>query len=158
LCGPLCIKDTRKLNKKRWILIKKKIKIKKSHLCEFGSFASFWFWIEPLLDLIKKSRFLWRSSTKLSIFLGMGICLGTIFCLFPSFFNLNTKISSIIHNYIVLHHELNEEWLKSNCTIKEKNRIDEAQEKENFNPAYSKAFRMSILRAKLPPNVLLSRS
>jgi len=56
----------------RWILIKKVT------LCEFRSFASFWFWIEPCIDLIKKPRFLWRSSTKLNIFLGLGICLVTI--------------------------------------------------------------------------------
>lgn len=83
------------MNKIKWILIKKK---KKVTLCEFKSFASFLFWIEPWLDLFKKLRFLWRSFTKLNIFLKLEFGFVTIFRLFSSFFNLNTEIPELFTN------------------------------------------------------------
>jgi len=71
--------------------------IKKVTLCEFESFASFWFWIEPCIDLIKKPCFLWRSSTKLNIFLGLGISLVSISVYFHHSSSFYFHILSNIH-------------------------------------------------------------
>jgi len=60
--------------------------LKKVTLCEFGSFVSFWFWIEPCIDLIKKTTFLVAILYQIKHLPWIGNLFGFHFCLFPPFF------------------------------------------------------------------------